>query len=132
MESISDQADDMESLSSESFSCRSLFNNVPFVRERKLAIFLYCQFSDENSRNRSFCPGLHWKGFEELSGRFHMLRITHKYPVLQKVCSGASISNTIVMLVVPSHRLFIIASQMYSSFKVIKLFQTGQAYLPRP
>ncbi|XP_059636886.1 CST complex subunit CTC1 isoform X2 [Cornus florida] len=70
----------------DSFSCRSIFNWVPLAREIKLAIYLHFYLRSRKSSNSLFYPSINWKGnFEELeSGGYHLLWVTHKFPLLQK------------------------------------------------
>ncbi|KAI8549836.1 hypothetical protein RHMOL_Rhmol06G0056300 [Rhododendron molle] len=70
----------------DSFLCRNIFSSIRFVREMKLAIYLLYHLGDSKSRNFPFHAGIKNKAnFEELqSGRFHLLLVTHKYPVEQK------------------------------------------------
>lgn len=88
MEGTSDRADHFKSVPTGLFSCKSIFNNAIAAEERKLAMFLYCRLKDELYRSR---PGFNWEeNLEDLSGRFHLINVTHIFPVLQKVCSYAS------------------------------------------
>ncbi|KAA8537704.1 hypothetical protein F0562_027306 [Nyssa sinensis] len=73
-------------LFNESFACRSVFKCVPLSRKINLGIYIHFYLRETKSRNHPFHSRMSWKGnFEELeSGRFHLLRVTHKFPSLQK------------------------------------------------
>lgn len=90
MEGISDREDQLKSVPSGLFSCKSIFDNAISVKGRNLAIYLYCRLKDELYRSRAVYPGFSYEeNFKDLSGRFHLLNVTHKFPMLQKVCSCA-------------------------------------------
>ncbi|KAL8130893.1 CST complex subunit CTC1 [Apium graveolens] len=85
MEGISDREDHLETVPSGLFSCKSIFDNAISVKGRNMAIYLHCRLKDELYRNRAVYPGFsNEENFEDLSGRFHFLNVTHKFPVLQK------------------------------------------------
>ncbi|CAK9177344.1 unnamed protein product, partial [Ilex paraguariensis] len=95
MEGIPEKVNHLGSTLKESFSCRNIFNSVHLVRVIKLTSYLYYHLRDQSSRSFPFYPYMDGKGnFEELkSGRFHVLWITHKFPVLQKFQGDQVISN---------------------------------------
>lgn len=74
-------------LDDESVSCRSIFQCIPLARDINLAVYIYFHLRDANCRNLPFYPCIDKKDdFEKLEGgAFHLLRVTHKFPVLHKV-----------------------------------------------
>ncbi|KAF8024254.1 hypothetical protein BT93_F1448 [Corymbia citriodora subsp. variegata] len=74
----------------ESFSCRSIFNYTPLVREMGLDISIY--FHLKNAK----CIDFHETSEDEHeklgSGSYHILRIVHKFPLLQKLSADPVIS----------------------------------------
>lgn len=69
------------------FSCRSIFNFVPSARAVNLAVYVEFHLRNTACRNLSFYP--HMESGEDLerleSGIYHLLHVTHKFPVLGKV-----------------------------------------------
>ena len=91
MEGISDLADHLESVPTGLFSCQSILNNAIFVEGSNLTVYMYCHRIGELYRSRPVFPGFSYKEtLEDLKGRFHLLKVTHKFPVLQRVCPCAS------------------------------------------
>ncbi|KAL0360789.1 UNVERIFIED_CONTAM: CST complex subunit CTC1 [Sesamum radiatum] len=64
-------------------SCRSIFSNAQPLRTLKISIYLYHWPADDSRSHSLFFD---WKGnSQELdSGKFHLLMLTHKYPIQQK------------------------------------------------
>ncbi|XP_056167763.1 CST complex subunit CTC1 isoform X2 [Syzygium oleosum] len=74
----------------ESFSCRSIFNYIPLVREMGLDISICFLLNDAN---RIDFHETSEDGHEELgSGSYHILRIVHKFPLLRKLSTDPMIS----------------------------------------
>ncbi|KAM7517103.1 hypothetical protein LguiA_006686 [Lonicera macranthoides] len=86
VEGVPGQSDSLGTLFNESFLCRSIFNSVPLLRKSRLGIYLYYHLRDETSRNLPLCPWTDCKASTEEfgSGKFHLICVTHKFPVLQK------------------------------------------------
>nr|XP_017243995.1 PREDICTED: CST complex subunit CTC1 isoform X2 [Daucus carota subsp. sativus] len=85
MEGISDLADHLESVPTGLFSCQSILNNAIFVEGSNLTVYMYCHRIGELYRSRPVFPGFSYKEtLEDLKGRFHLLKVTHKFPVLQR------------------------------------------------
>ncbi|XP_030540051.1 CST complex subunit CTC1 isoform X2 [Rhodamnia argentea] len=74
----------------ESFSCKSIFNYIPMVRGMGLDISICFHLKNAN------CIDFHETSEEELedlgSGSYHILRIVHKFPLLQKLSADPVIS----------------------------------------
>ncbi|XP_052202596.1 CST complex subunit CTC1 isoform X2 [Diospyros lotus] len=99
MEGMREHLAGSELSQNESLSCRAIFANSPVMREGKLALYLLYNFRDRYSRNCTFHPCIKNNGnFKELqSGRFHLLLVTHKYPVQQKFQGEQFVSNSASM-----------------------------------
>ncbi|KAL7245119.1 hypothetical protein ACSBR2_000452 [Camellia fascicularis] len=99
MEGIPEKVDCSGLHLNESFLCRNIFGSIPLRREIKLAIYLLYHFRDTKLRNQPFHSCIKGNGnFDELqSGRFHLLLVTHKYPVQQKFQGQEVISNSSTM-----------------------------------
>ncbi|CAN0872913.1 CST complex subunit CTC1 [Linum grandiflorum] len=68
----------------EALSCRHIFHLTP-ARETNLTVYAYFRFTDVSCQNVSNCSSYNNDVTEELwSGNFHVLLVTHKYPLLQK------------------------------------------------
>jgi hypothetical protein len=74
---------------SESVSCRSIFQCISLARETNLAVFVYFHFRNVACRNIPLYQCIDWKNdFKKLEdGTFHLLYVTHKFPVPHKVFS---------------------------------------------
>ncbi|XP_030950352.1 CST complex subunit CTC1 isoform X1 [Quercus lobata] len=83
-------------LDNESVSCRSIFQCIPLARDINLAVYIYFHLRDATCRNLPFYPCIDKKDdFEKLEGgAFHLLRVTHKFPVLHKLNGDMAVSNT--------------------------------------
>ncbi|KAL5558189.1 hypothetical protein UlMin_034400 [Ulmus minor] len=68
------------------FSCRSIFDFNPLAREMNLTVYAYFHLQNATCRNFSIFPDIRsgevCKRLD--SGVYHLLRVTHKFPVLQK------------------------------------------------
>lgn len=71
----------------ESFSCRHIFDYTPLAREMNLTIYINFHLGNTTCSNLPFypCVDSNYEFMELQGGRFHLICITHKYPVLQKV-----------------------------------------------
>ncbi|XP_057973338.1 CST complex subunit CTC1 isoform X2 [Malania oleifera] len=95
MEAIPEESEHLELLDNQPFSCRSIFHSVPMTRVTNLAVYVYFNWRNAVCRNLSLHHFKDWKvDFREIeNGRFHLLCVTHKYPVLQKFQGENVISN---------------------------------------
>lgn len=85
-------------------SCRSIFDGVPSVKDTNFTIYIHFHLKKATCKNLPFYPFFHQKeNTDELeSGLFHLLQITHKYPLVQKfegLSSDRVISNQSSMFV---------------------------------
>lgn len=84
---------DLSSTIYQPLSCRSIFSNALPSRTLNTSIYLYDCSSDEAPRSRSLffeCKG-NSQDFD--SEKYHLLYLTHKFPIQQKVCCHAKINN---------------------------------------
>jgi len=74
-------------LNNESLSCSHIFHYVPRATEMNLAIYSYFHLSRATCKNLCFYPSVPFnEDLQELqSGRFHLIWISHKYPLLHQV-----------------------------------------------
>ncbi|PON99190.1 CST complex subunit CTC [Trema orientale] len=77
---------DYSGLIDKPFSCRSIFNFIPLAREVSLAFYVQFHLRNAACRNLSFYPRTELgEDLERLeSGTYHLLCVTHKFPVLSK------------------------------------------------
>lgn len=68
------------------FSCRSVFHSTQLAREVNLTVYVYFFLGSATCRNIPFYPHKKEQYQRPESGIFHMLYVTHKFPVLQKAC----------------------------------------------
>ena len=87
MEGMPDHLDHFGLVEMEPFSCRSIFESSPLVREISLTMYVYFHLRKSSLQKFLVHPHMNLKdNLKELEdGRFHMLHVTHKFPVLQKV-----------------------------------------------
>lgn len=71
----------------EPFSCRNIFQGFPLVREISLTVYIHFHLQKSRLQEVILYPYSNLKdNFKEPGdGRFHLLHVTHKFPVLQKV-----------------------------------------------
>ncbi|KAL0288373.1 UNVERIFIED_CONTAM: CST complex subunit CTC1 [Sesamum angustifolium] len=83
MEGIPPDMVDADSTICPPLSCRSIFSNAQPLRTMKISIYLHHWPTDDSRSHSLFFD---WKGnSQELdSGKFHLLMLTHKYPIQQK------------------------------------------------
>lgn len=88
MEGIPERTLNLDVLSDKSLSCQSIFDDAPLVRKMETSLYIYCHRTGEDSRNHPCSLFFDWKeNFDELEGgRFHLLMLTHKFPIQCKVC----------------------------------------------
>lgn len=75
-------------------SCRSIFSKALPSRKLNISMYLYHCPSDADCRSRSLF--FEWKGNSQdlNSGKYHLLWLSHKFPIQQKVCCNhAKINN---------------------------------------
>ncbi|KAL6493247.1 hypothetical protein OROGR_033006 [Orobanche gracilis] len=84
MEGMPPKLADSDSTIYRPLSCRSIFSNAPTLRRVKMSVYLYHYPTDEGSKSRSLF--FDWKeNHQEIcGGKFHMFRLTHKFPMRQK------------------------------------------------
>lgn len=85
----------------ESFSCRGIFSCAPLARKGNLSTFVYFHMCNSPNNYLPFYPCTGWTNdFEELeSGKFHLIQVTHKFPVLQKFEGDPLLPNRSSMFV---------------------------------
>ncbi|XAR61841.1 hypothetical protein NMG60_11016366 [Bertholletia excelsa] len=96
MEGIPGPADRLGLHLNEPFLCRNIFRSTPLVREIKLTIYLLYYFRDAKSRNCLSHSCIKDKGNSDglQSGKFHLLLVTHKYPMKQKFQGEPVVSSS--------------------------------------
>lgn len=87
VQGIPENLDHLKLLINEPFTCRSIFESAPLVRETRLSLFLHYHCRQKTSRNDLSSPIKNYKeSFQEFEGgNFHLLYLKHKFPLLQKV-----------------------------------------------
>lgn len=87
MEGMPKVVDRLGLLNNESLSCSHIFHYVPRAIEMNLAIYSYFHLSSVTCKNLCFYPSVPFnEDLQELqSGIFHLIWISHKYPLLQQV-----------------------------------------------
>ncbi|XP_022139502.1 CST complex subunit CTC1 isoform X2 [Momordica charantia] len=88
-------------LPNESFSCRSFFQSISLERDLRIAIFVYFHYRNATCKNLPLYSrvdsGYDIEIFE--SGTYHLLQVTHKFPMLQKFQGKHLAPNTSSMFV---------------------------------
>ncbi|KAL6548854.1 hypothetical protein OROHE_008699 [Orobanche hederae] len=84
MEGMPPKLADLDSTIYRPLSCRSIFSNAPTLRRVKMSIYLYHYPTDEDSWSRSLFFDSKENHQELCGGKFHLLRLTHKFPMRQK------------------------------------------------
>ncbi|PQP99936.1 CST complex subunit CTC1 isoform X1 [Prunus yedoensis var. nudiflora] len=88
-------------LDNDLFSCRTIFHFIPLARKMNLTVYVYFRLRNSMCRNLPIYPctgpGEDLKRLE--SGMFHLLLVTHKFPVLQKYQDDVVIENSSSMFV---------------------------------
>ncbi|XP_047325563.1 CST complex subunit CTC1 isoform X2 [Impatiens glandulifera] len=92
IEGLHEKVDDSVSNLSESFFYRSIFCNAPLTRAFELTIHLIYHLRNNKLINDLFHERASDKRkYDELEGgRFHLLRVTHKFPLQQKLRAPAT------------------------------------------
>jgi len=90
---------------SESLSCRMIFNCTKVGRRFSTSISVYCLWKNVRCRKSPLYPCINSKNEAKIleSGSYHLLRVSHKFPLQEKVCSncifGQKLQSVIVLLV---------------------------------
>lgn len=100
MEGLPDQLDHFGLAEMEPFSCRSIFKSSPLEREICLTMYVYFHLEKSSLQKFLVYPHMDLKdNVKELEdGRFHLLCVTHKFPVLQKVQSYFLCSSLLLQI----------------------------------
>uniref|UniRef100_A0A6N2MFT6 CST complex subunit CTC1 n=1 Tax=Salix viminalis TaxID=40686 RepID=A0A6N2MFT6_SALVM len=95
MEGMPKVVDRLGLLNNESLSCSHIFHYVPRAIEMNLAIYSYFHLSSVTCKNLCFYPSVPFnEDLQELqSGIFHLIWISHKYPLLQQLQGDPVIPN---------------------------------------
>nr|GMD84882.1 CST complex subunit CTC1 isoform X2 [Ipomoea batatas] len=95
MEGIPKKMDHMNLLQNEPFTCRHIFTSGPSIREINMSLHLSYNVADKISIDHPVSDCINMKEtFQELeSGKFHLLWIKHKFPILQKYQHHQGISS---------------------------------------
>lgn len=95
MEGMPKVVDHLGLLNNESLSCSHIFHYVPRATEMNLAIYSYFHLSRATCKNLCFYPSVPFnEDLQELqSGRFHLIWISHKYPLLHQLQGDPVIPN---------------------------------------
>ncbi|KAG6674780.1 hypothetical protein I3842_15G062100 [Carya illinoinensis] len=77
------------------FSCRSIFQRISPAREINLTVYIYFHWAEVTRKNLPFYPSIDWKDdLKKLEGgTFHLLYVTHKFPVPYKVHGDPAIPD---------------------------------------
>ncbi|XP_015575646.2 CST complex subunit CTC1 isoform X1 [Ricinus communis] len=99
MEGTPDLVDYLGLPRNESFSCRHIFHCTSWTRKINLTLYIYFRLSNAIWKKHPSNPFLGWNyDHKELQGRrFHLIWVTHKYPVLQKFQGELLISDNSTM-----------------------------------
>lgn len=79
--------DQIELLGSESLSCRTIFNCTKAEGELSTSIFVYCHWKNAKCKNIPLYSCINSKNETETlePGSYHLLRVSHKFPLQEKV-----------------------------------------------
>ncbi|XP_060190180.1 CST complex subunit CTC1 isoform X2 [Lycium barbarum] len=96
MEDIPMKLDHVDLLQNEPFACRSIFENAPFVREMNMPLHLYYNMRDLTPVNPHFTTCVNSQvDFRKVGqGKYHLLQLMHKFPILQKFQGSQHASRT--------------------------------------
>ncbi|XP_070044816.1 CST complex subunit CTC1 isoform X3 [Nicotiana tomentosiformis] len=96
MEDIPMKLDHVDLIQNEPFTCRSIFENAPFVREMNMPLHLYYNMRDVIPVNHHFtiCVDSQVDFGKVGRGKFHLLQLMHKFPILQKFQGSQHASST--------------------------------------
>ncbi|XP_052733729.1 CST complex subunit CTC1 isoform X3 [Vigna angularis] len=87
MDKIDEPVDQIERLGSESLSCRTIFNCSKAKRELSTPFFVCCHWKNVKCRNIPLYSCINSKNESETlePGSYHMLRVSHKFPLQEKI-----------------------------------------------
>ncbi|KOM27041.1 hypothetical protein LR48_Vigan377s000100 [Vigna angularis] len=87
MDKIDEPVDQIERLGSESLSCRTIFNCSKAKRELSTPFFVCCHWKNVKCRNIPLYSCINSKNESETlePGSYHMLRVSHKFPLQEKL-----------------------------------------------
>lgn len=87
VDSIGELVDQIELLGSESLSCRTIFNCTKAEGELSTSIFVYCHWKNAKCKNIPLYSCINSKNETETlePGSYHLLRVSHKFPLQEKV-----------------------------------------------
>lgn len=88
MDKIDEPVDQIERLGSESLSCRTIFDCSKAERELSTPFFVCCHWKNVKCRNIPLYSCINSKNESETlePGSYHVLRVSHKFPLQEKVC----------------------------------------------
>uniref|UniRef100_A0A2N9HSB4 CST complex subunit CTC1 n=1 Tax=Fagus sylvatica TaxID=28930 RepID=A0A2N9HSB4_FAGSY len=123
IEGVPNLIDHLGSLDDEPVSCRSIFQCIPPPRDINLAVYIYFNLRNATCRNLPFYTCIDKKDdFEKLEGgAFHLLRVTHKFPLLHKFHGDPAVSNTsslFVEAIILPWDLFLVGDGLLNPTKV--------------
>ncbi|XP_049358692.1 CST complex subunit CTC1 isoform X2 [Solanum verrucosum] len=86
MEDIPMKLGPVDLLQNAPFTCRSIFENAPLVREMNMPLHFYYDLRDLIPVNHHFTTSVHSPvDFQKVGrGKYHLLQLMHKFPILQK------------------------------------------------
>ncbi|KAJ8531950.1 hypothetical protein K7X08_011873 [Anisodus acutangulus] len=95
VEDIPMKLDHVNLIQNEPFTCRSIFENAPFVREMNMPLHLYYNMRDVIPLNHHFTTCVDSQvDFRKVGrGKYHLLQLIHKFPILQKFQGSQHASN---------------------------------------
>jgi len=95
MDSIDELVDQIESLGSESLSCSTIFNCSKAERELCTPFFVCCHWKNAKCRKIPLYSCINSKNENETlePGSYHLLRVSHKFPLQEKVCFSVIFSQ---------------------------------------
>ncbi|MCD9643433.1 hypothetical protein HAX54_030900 [Datura stramonium] len=96
MEDIPMKLDHVDLLQNEPFTCRSIFENAPLVREMNVPLHFYYNLRDLIPVSHPFttCVDSQVEFRKIGQGKYHLLQLMHKFPVLQKFQGSQHASTT--------------------------------------
>ena len=88
MDGIGELVDHLELLEIESLSCRMIFNCTQAARELSNSIFVYFHWKNAKCRKFPLHPCINKKNEIVVPEprSYHLLRVSHKFPLQEKVC----------------------------------------------
>ncbi|XP_022633687.1 CST complex subunit CTC1 isoform X2 [Vigna radiata var. radiata] len=95
MDKIDEPVDQIERLGSESLSCRTIFDCSKAERELSTPFFVCCHWKNVKCRNIPLYSCINSKNESETlePGSYHVLRVSHKFPLQEKVNICGSVNK---------------------------------------